>query len=534
MTPRRDALPPDLSGWYLNHTPDQERLSFPLGGWTTSWQPRGARETLYAEARAIALREEPAVPYQTSGILMRRAAEIRRDGGTQARCGLQEETVEDYAEAMRNGLWRWSAENAVVVFRDHAGDLWLADGFHRVEAALRTDPSADVCADIRPGERRDAVLCAAGANAHHGLRRTRQDVQRAIEVLLRDPEWQQWSDREIARRVGCSDKTVAACRVRLSAEIPQMDGRTVTRNETTYTQIVNRMVARSARSAPAESAEPDFPPSPSTYTIPPAHALRASAPPPAVRIGVIPPEPEPGQPDPPEAAADPAPAVTSPLAAVAEALRRGDTTAAYAAARLLHVGDGRALAFTTIDRVIDGTPKDAAVIAMIAAPIVAPLSAFPPGHVEAGIGAIERRLIGQLTERDDIAWARVLRPQLDAAREGMQPDVWIRWSTRLTTATAALTRLMHPAPLDDTEPPRDVIAPVRNPYATLVPEAQRQFALMPPMLLRLVALSLGYGSGPTNTDADVAREVWDHLADTLMSADTDTLSWVQEVMSDLI
>jgi len=57
---------------------------------------------------------------------------------------------------------------------------------------------------------------------------------------------------------------------------------------------------------------------------------------------------------------------------------------------------------------------------------------------------------------------------------------------------------------------------------------------MPPMLLRIVALSLGYRSGPTDTDADVAREVWDHLADTLMSADTDTLSWVHEVMTDLI
>ena len=248
-----------------------------------------------------------------------------------------------------------------------------------------------------------------------------------------------------------------------------------------------------------------------------------------MRIGVIPPEPEARRPDTTPAAADPAPAVVSPLAAVAEALRRGDTDAAYAAARLLRIEEGRALAFTTIDRVIDGTPKDDAVPAMLAAPAVALLSAFPPGHVEAGIGAIERRLAGRLTERDDLTWVRNLRPQLDAAREGMQPDVWTRWSTRLTAATEALNHVYAPA--DDGTP---AIAPVRTPYAAIMPEAQRQFATMPPMLLRIVALSLGYRSGPTDTDADVAREVWDHLADTLMSADTDTLSWVQDVKSDLI
>ena len=66
-----------------------------------------------------------------------------------------------------------------------------------------------------------------GASGSHGLRRNRQDIRRAIELLLRDEEWGKWGDREIARRVGCSDKTVGAARRDLesTAEIPQLNER---------------------------------------------------------------------------------------------------------------------------------------------------------------------------------------------------------------------------------------------------------------------------------------------------------------------
>lgn len=40
--------------------------------------------------------------------------------------------------------------------------------------------------------------------------------------MIRDPEWSQWSDREIGRRCGVDGKTVTAIRQNLSAEIPQM------------------------------------------------------------------------------------------------------------------------------------------------------------------------------------------------------------------------------------------------------------------------------------------------------------------------
>ena len=152
--------------------------------------------------------------------------ELRRDGGTQARTGNNEETTEEYAGAMRDGRWQWHQGNALIVFRDDEGTHWLADGFHRIEAAARAALPTVPC-DVRPGTRRDAVLFAVGANSSHGLRRTRQDVRRAIELLLRDEEWVKLSDREISRLVGCSDMTVGSVRRELesTAQIMQLTER---------------------------------------------------------------------------------------------------------------------------------------------------------------------------------------------------------------------------------------------------------------------------------------------------------------------
>jgi hypothetical protein len=139
------------------------------------------------------------------------------------------------------------------------------------------------------------------------------------------------------------------------------------------------------------------------------------------------------------AAPAPPPAAANPLTAVADALRRGDTPAAYAAARAAGQASGRA--FAAIDARVDGRPIEEA-LALLDAPVPAPaLSAFPPGHVEGGIGAVERRLKGQIAEPSDQTWARTLRPQLDAAREGMQPAVYQAWSNRLDVATESLIRL---------------------------------------------------------------------------------------------
>jgi len=161
---------------------------------------------------------------------------IRIDGGTQARAGLNEETVAEYAATwqdlsyQQNGLDRMPP---IVLYHD-GESYWLADGFHRVAAYKRflTDgkPSASpraLRAEVHQGTRRDAVLHACGANAAHGLRRTNADKRRAVETLLRDEEWRQWSDRKIAEACAVDHKTVATARAEMEAtgEIPQLTER---------------------------------------------------------------------------------------------------------------------------------------------------------------------------------------------------------------------------------------------------------------------------------------------------------------------
>jgi phage N-6-adenine-methyltransferase len=166
--------------------------------------------------------------------------QIRTDGGTQARADLNDDTVAQYAEDMQDG----ATFPAIILYYD--GDhYWLADGFHRLAAAKKNGQD-DIAAEIRLGARRDAVLHAVGANAQHGLRRSRADKRRAVLMLLQDEEWSQWSNRQIARKARVSEKTVRNYRDKLSAENPQIAPKTrkVQRNGQTYTMAIDDIGAQ--------------------------------------------------------------------------------------------------------------------------------------------------------------------------------------------------------------------------------------------------------------------------------------------------
>src|SRR5262245_12256061 len=106
----------------------------------------------------------------------------------------------------------------IFVFYDGA-TFWLADGYHRVEAKRKIGHDT-VVAEIREGSSRDATLYGAGSNAVHGLRRTQADKRRAVERLLKDPEWARWSDRKIADIAKVDHKTVGTIRRELTGEFP--------------------------------------------------------------------------------------------------------------------------------------------------------------------------------------------------------------------------------------------------------------------------------------------------------------------------
>lgn len=151
---------------------------------------------------------------------------------TQARVQLDWVALDEYAHAMREG----AEFPAVIVYYDNA-QYWLADGFHRVEAAKAAGLDT-VRADVRQGGRRDAILHACGANADHGVRRTNADKRRAVELLLKDEEWRAKGNRWIARQCVVGEATVRRVFAELSAseaQIQRPDTRLAQRNGTTYT-----------------------------------------------------------------------------------------------------------------------------------------------------------------------------------------------------------------------------------------------------------------------------------------------------------
>jgi|GEM_PF-4779289 len=173
--------------------------------------------------------------------------DVRLDGGTQPRAGLNEETVAGYAEALARGD---KFPPAVVVY--DGTSYWLIDGFHRIAAARRCAWTDFECS-VDSGTLEDAQWRSYSVNAAHGLQRSNEDKRRAIRAALRHPQGGSKSDREIATHVGVSHPTVAVIRAEQvsSGKLSQIDHRLVRRNGTVYAQ---KAAARAASQPPADPA----------------------------------------------------------------------------------------------------------------------------------------------------------------------------------------------------------------------------------------------------------------------------------------
>ncbi len=130
-------------------------------------------------------------------------SKIRIDGGTQPRAKLNQETVDEYAEAYKSG----TSLPPVTLFFDGA-NYWMADGFHRFFGAKAAGKSR-IAEDITPGTLRDAILYSLSANSKHGLKRSNADKRKAVVTLLDDAEWSKWSNEKIAATCAVSPHTVA-------------------------------------------------------------------------------------------------------------------------------------------------------------------------------------------------------------------------------------------------------------------------------------------------------------------------------------
>lgn len=190
---------------------------------------------------------------------------IRIDGGTQPRAGIDWDVAYGYGDLIKDGV----KFPPVTVFFD-GENYWLADGFHRYHGAFSVDVD-EVNADVVQGTLEDAQWFSLGANKAHGLMRTNDDKQRAVQAALAHPKCKGMSDRAIAKHVGVHNDTVSQWRKKLSVGFRQIDKptasptkktRTATRNGTTY-EINTSNIGRSQASATPKTeagAQPTPPP----------------------------------------------------------------------------------------------------------------------------------------------------------------------------------------------------------------------------------------------------------------------------------
>jgi len=132
--------------------------------------------------------------------------QIRLDGGTQVRAAIKEEAVMRYATDLEGG----AVFPAMRVFFDGT-DYWMSDGFHRYHAALRIGMAAFPC-EIETGTPRDALFFGSSANNLHGQPMDNADKRKVTMIFVEDFEWGEWSNAEIARKVGVSAPFVAKMR----------------------------------------------------------------------------------------------------------------------------------------------------------------------------------------------------------------------------------------------------------------------------------------------------------------------------------
>lgn len=132
------------------------------------------------------------------------------DLAVQPRADLDDEYIEELVKELKAGRMF----PPVVVFSDPE-DYWLADGFHRY-AAHQKAGLRKIKADVRVGNRREAMLHSVSANSTHGKRRTNADKRKVVLTLLKDKEWSRWTDRFIAGKCRVSQPFVSAIRKELT------------------------------------------------------------------------------------------------------------------------------------------------------------------------------------------------------------------------------------------------------------------------------------------------------------------------------
>lgn len=119
--------------------------------------------------------------------------QIEATAATQVRVKIDQKIVDEYAEAIEAG----AIFPGLVVFAPKNSQRYiLADGFHRLAAALKIGRKT-IGVDVHEGGVHEALHYALGCNAEHGVRRSSADKSNAVRLALKDPNYDDWSLREV-------------------------------------------------------------------------------------------------------------------------------------------------------------------------------------------------------------------------------------------------------------------------------------------------------------------------------------------------
>jgi hypothetical protein len=132
------------------------------------------------------------------------ADDITVDAGTQMRASNNEATIDEYAEAIRQGV---EFPPLSVVY--DGTNYWLYDGFHRHAAAMKAG-AIEVECNVQVGTLEDARCQAIGANCNRGLPRTNLDKRKAVAAALAHPASADMAPtRQVAEKCGVCHTLVA-------------------------------------------------------------------------------------------------------------------------------------------------------------------------------------------------------------------------------------------------------------------------------------------------------------------------------------
>lgn len=132
--------------------------------------------------------------------------DIRIDGGTQGRSVIDQQTVYNYLEHMKEGD---EFPKMFTVF--DGATYWLVDGFHRYHA-YKLLGIREIDIDYKPGTLEEAQVLSFGVNGTHGKPRTNEDKRQVVLAALEHPLTKHETDRRIAKICAVSHPFVAAVR----------------------------------------------------------------------------------------------------------------------------------------------------------------------------------------------------------------------------------------------------------------------------------------------------------------------------------